>query len=42
MGIHLLYQVGEWPQVLNLTEEYGNVLKLLGPPYMQFYDIKYS
>jgi hypothetical protein len=42
MGIHLLCQVGEWPQVLNLTEEHGNLLKLLGPQYMQFYDVKYS
>jgi transposase len=42
MGIHLLYQAGEWPQVLNLTEEHCNLLKLLGPPYMQFYDVKYS
>jgi transposase len=42
MGIHVLCQVGEWPQVLNLTEEHGNLLKLLGPPYMQFYDVKYS
>ncbi|HEY7712034.1 MAG TPA: IS1634 family transposase [Candidatus Entotheonella sp.] len=42
VGIHVLCQVGEWPQVLNLTEEHGNLLKLLGPPYMQFYDVKYS
>ena len=42
MGIHLLCQVGEWPQVLNLTEEHGNLLKLLGQPYMKFYDVKYS
>jgi transposase len=42
MGIHWLCQVGEWPQVLNLTEEHGNLLKLLGQPYMQFYDVKYS
>jgi transposase len=42
VGIHLLCQVGEWPQVLNLTEEHCNLLKLLGPPYMQFYDVKYS
>ena len=42
MGIHLLCQVGEWPQVLNLTEEHCNLLKLLGQPYMQFYDVKYS
>jgi transposase len=42
MGIHVLCQVGEWPQVLNLTEEHGHLLKLLGPPYMQFYDVNYS
>ena len=42
MGIHVLYQVGAWPWVLNLTEEHGNLLKLLGQPYMQFYDVKYS
>jgi transposase len=29
IGIHLLCQVGEWPQVLNLTEEHCNLLKLL-------------
>jgi hypothetical protein len=23
MGIHVLCQVGQWPQVLNLTEEHG-------------------
>ena len=33
---------GEWPQVLNLTEEHGNLLKLVGQPYMQLYDVKYS
>jgi transposase len=42
MGIHLLYQLGQWPVVLNLTEEHCNLLKLLGQPYMQFYDVKYS
>ena len=42
VGIHLLCQVGEWPQVLNLTEEHGKLLKLLGQPYMQFYHVKYS
>jgi transposase len=42
VGIHLLYPVGQWPQVLNLTEEHCNLLKLLGQPYMQFYDVKYS
>ena len=42
VGIHLLCEVGEWPQVLNLTEEHGNLLTLLGQPYRQFYDVKYS
>jgi len=42
VGIHLLYPVGQWSQVLNLTEEHCNLLKLLGQPYMQFYDVKYS
>ena len=27
VGIHLLCQVGQWPQVLNLTEEHSNLLK---------------
>lgn len=27
MGIHWLCPVGEWPQVLNLTEEHDNLLK---------------
>ena len=41
VGIHLLCQAGEWPQVLNLTEEHCNLLKLLGKPYMQYYDLRY-
>lgn len=42
VGIHLLYPVGQWPLVLNLTEEHCNLLKLLGSSYMYFYDVKYS
>ena len=41
-GIHLLSVSGQWPLVLNLTEEHGNLLKLLGKPYMQLYGVKYS
>jgi transposase len=42
VGIHLLGQAGQWPIVLNLTEEHQNLLRLLGQPYMRFYDVKYS
>jgi hypothetical protein len=28
--------------VLNLTEEHQHVLRLLGQPYMPFYDVRYS
>ena len=42
VGMHLLCQVGQWPLVLNLTEEHCNLLKLLGYPYMRLYDVKYS
>jgi transposase len=42
VGIHLLCQVGQWPIVLNLTEEHQHLLRLLGLPYMRFYDVKYS
>ena len=41
-GIHLLWQAGQWPIGLNLTEEHQNLLRLLGQPYMRFYDVKYS
>jgi transposase len=41
-GIHLLSVSGQWPLVLHLTEEHGNLLKLLGKPYMQLYGVKYS
>ena len=42
MGIHLLCQGGEWPQGLHRTEEHCHLLKLLGQPYRQFSDVKYS
>jgi transposase len=42
VGIHLLCQAGHWPMVLNLTEEHQHLLRLLGKPYMQFYDVRYS
>jgi transposase len=42
VGIHLLSVSGQWPLVLNLTEEPCNLLKLLGKPYMQLYGVKYS
>jgi transposase len=42
VGIHLLCQAGEWPMVLNLTDEHANLLRLLGKPYMRFYDVGYS
>ena len=32
VGIHLLCQAGQWPIVLNLTEEHQHLLRLLGPP----------
>jgi transposase len=42
VGIHWLCQAGQWPIVLNLTEEHQHLLHLLGQPYMQFYDVRYS
>jgi transposase len=42
VGIHLLCQPGQWPIVLNLTEEHQHLLRLLGQPYMWFYDVRYS
>jgi hypothetical protein len=42
VGIHLLSVSGQWPLVLNLTEEHYNLLQLLGRPYMQLYGVKYS
>ena len=42
VGIHLLSVSGQWPLVLNLTEEHASLLKLLGKPYMQLYGVKYS
>jgi transposase len=37
VGIHLLFIPGQWPLVLNLTEEHQQLLKLLGKPYERFY-----
>jgi transposase len=37
VGIHLLLSPGQWPQVLNLTEEHQHLLQLLGKPYVRFY-----
>jgi transposase len=37
VGIHLLVSPGQWPQVLNLTEEHQHLLQLLGKPYVRFY-----
>jgi transposase len=42
VGIHLLITPGQWPIVLNLTDEHRNLLQLLGKPYMAFYGVKYS
>jgi transposase len=37
VGIHLLLKAGEWPLVLNLTEEHQHLLRLLGTPYEKLY-----
>jgi transposase len=37
VGIHLLCIPGEWPLVLNLTDEHQHLLQLLGQPYKAFY-----
>jgi transposase len=42
VGIHLLCQAGQWPIVLKLTEDHQHLLRLLGRPYMWFYDVRYS
>jgi hypothetical protein len=36
-GIHRLLTPGQWPLVLNLTEEHQHLLRLLGKPYERFY-----
>jgi transposase len=41
-GIHVLCQAGQWPMVLNLTEEHQHWLRLRGPPYMRLYDVRNS
>jgi transposase len=42
VGIHRLSGSGQWPLVLNLPQAHGNLLTLLGQPYMQRYGVKYS
>jgi transposase len=37
VGIHLLLLPGQWPLVLNLTEEHQQLLRLLGKPYERLY-----
>jgi transposase len=37
VGIHLLFIPGEWPLVLNLTEEHQHLLRLLGRPDERLY-----
>jgi transposase len=37
VGIHRLFIPGEWPVVLNLTEEHRHLLRRLGRPYELFY-----
>jgi transposase len=37
VGIHVLFIPGQWPLVLNLTEEHQQLLELLGKPYERFY-----
>lgn len=37
VGIHVLFIPGQWPLVLNLTEEHQPWLKLLGNPSDRFY-----
>jgi transposase len=44
VGIHLLLlpDLMQWPLVLNLNDEHRKLLRLLGPPYMRLYDVRYS
>jgi len=37
VGIHLLLIPGQWPLVLNLTDEQQLLLQLLETPYERFY-----
>ena len=37
VGIHVLYLPGQWPIVINLTEEHQRLLQLLGNRYAWFY-----
>ena len=42
VGVHVLCQAGQWPIVLNLTAEHQHLLRLLGQPSMQLYEVRYS
>jgi hypothetical protein len=42
VGIHWLCPAGQWPMVRNLTEAHQHVLRLLGKPSRQCYDVRYS
>jgi transposase len=42
VGSHVLCQAGQWPLGLHLPAEHQHVLRLLGHPYMPFYDVRYS
>lgn len=37
VGIHVFCLPGQWPLVLNLTEEHRHRLQLLGKPYERLY-----
>jgi transposase len=42
VGMRWLCQAGQGPIVLTLTEEHQHVLRLLGLPYMRFYDVQFA
>jgi hypothetical protein len=42
VGMHWLGQAGQGPMVLHRTEAQQHVLRRLGTPYRQFYDVRYS
>jgi hypothetical protein len=41
-GLSLVCQAGAWPIGRNLPDEPVNLLRLLGKPYLWFYDVGYS
>ncbi len=42
VGVHLRLALGQWPIMLNRTDEPRHLRPLLGKPYMAFYGVKYS